>query len=66
MKIDFLNEKQTAHLLGCSVYKLQRDRIKGTGLRFVKIGRSVKYQLADIEAYIASRVFTSTSEYGGK
>ncbi len=60
-----LNEKQAAHFLGCSVFKMQKDRSKGSPLRFIKIGSSVKYRLSDLEEYLQSRTFNSTSEYGG-
>ncbi len=60
-----LNEKQVAHFLGCSVFKLQKDRSKGGPLRFIKIGASVKYRLSDLEEYLQSQTFNSTSEYGG-
>ena len=60
-----LNEREAAHLLGCSVHKLQKDRRKGSPIVFLKIGRSVKYRKEDIETYLENQRFTSTSEYGG-
>lgn len=60
-----LNEKEAAIFLGCSIYKMQRDRRKGSPIPFVKIGASVKYRVSDLENYILSRTYSSTSEYGG-
>lgn len=41
---------------------LAKMRVTGGGPRFVKLGRSVRYRVSDLEAYIADRVVTSTSE----
>ena len=61
-----LNETEAAEALGVSVHKLQKDRRIGSPIKFRKIGRSVRYCLSDIEAYIAQQTFSSTSQYGGK
>ena len=58
-----MNEKETAIALNCSIYTLQKDRVKGNNLPFIKIGRNVRYLKSDIENYIKSRKFNSTSEY---
>jgi len=60
-----LNETKAAQLLGCSIHKLQKDRRIGSPIPYIKVGRSVKYRLSDIEAYLEKQRFTSTSEYGG-
>lgn len=60
-----LNEKEAAIFLGCSIHKMQRDRRKGSPIRFVKIGANVRYKLCDLESYVQSQTFNSTSEYGG-
>lgn len=59
-----LCEKEVAALLNCSVFKLQRDRRVGSPIPFKKVGRSVKYSLADVESYLERQSFTSTSQYG--
>ena len=58
-----LTETEAAALLGCSVYKLQKDRRIGSPISYRKIGRSVRYDLQDIQAYVEKRTFTSTSSY---
>ncbi|MFC4271794.1 helix-turn-helix domain-containing protein [Sneathiella chungangensis] len=60
-----LNEKEAALRLGCSIYKLQKDRRIGSPIPFLKIGRSVRYQIEDIDAYMERQRFTSTMEYVG-
>jgi excisionase family DNA binding protein len=60
-----LTEKETAHYLSCSVFKMQRDRRIGSPIPYVKVGRSVRYKLADVEAYLEAQRFTSTSQYVG-
>ena len=57
-----LNEKQLAERWGVSVRTLQADRVKGTGVSFIKIGRSVRYRLEDVLAYEEAQRRTSTSE----
>ena len=39
-----LNEKQVSELTGRAVTTLQKDRLKGTGLKYVRLGRLVRYR----------------------
>ena len=41
---------------------LERLRVAGTGPRFVRIGKYIRYQPSALEAFVASRVVGSTSE----
>ena len=50
-----LNEKQTAKLFGKSVHTLRNDRHCRRGIPYIKIGRSVRYSLGDIQEYIKSK-----------
>ncbi len=50
-----LNEKEAAKYLGISVKWMQQARCYGRGPKYVKIGRSVRYNVADLDAYVASR-----------
>lgn len=56
-----IDEHKAAALLSCSVKTLRRWRWSGRELPFVKIGRCVRYDVADIDAYIAARRRQSTS-----
>jgi predicted DNA-binding transcriptional regulator AlpA len=57
-----LSQREAATLLHLSERTLERFRVSGTGPKFIRLGRSIRYRLADIEAFIASRIVASTSE----
>jgi hypothetical protein len=57
-----LNEKQLAERWGVSIRTLQAARVKGGGVPFVRIGRSVRYRMEDVLAYEQARLRTNTSE----
>lgn len=59
------NEEQAAQHLNRPVSSLQKDRLRGDGCPFVKIGRLVRYRPEDVRAYIAARIIYSTSERVG-
>ncbi len=58
------NEAEAARILGLSVKTLRRWRWAGKGPRFLKIEGAVRYDLEDIEAFIAAARRTSTSDDG--
>ena len=47
----FLNPKQTAHYLGVSVRTLQEHRTRGTGPRFRRHCRRIRYHIDDLDAW---------------
>ncbi len=49
-----LNETEAASILNVPVKNLQQSRWKGSGPRFIKIGRLVRYEPNAIAAFIAS------------
>lgn len=49
--------------LGLSASTLNKWRTQGRGPKFVKLGRSVCYRPADLEAWLDGHSKTSTSEY---
>jgi excisionase family DNA binding protein len=57
-----LTQRQASTVLCLSERTLERLRVSGTGPRFVRAGRSVRYRETDLEAWIAQRVVGSTSE----
>jgi len=59
-----LTEAQVAEIIGRGVPTLQKDRVRGTGPSFVKIGRLVRYRPSDVHAWLAERVRRSTSDTG--
>jgi hypothetical protein len=59
-----VNETEAARILGISVKTAGRWRWAGKGPRFVKVGACVRYDLADLEAFIEAGRRQSTSEAG--
>lgn len=52
--------KEAAIYVGLSKSSLDKLRCFGGGPRFFKLGRSVVYSTADLDAWMAERVRTST------
>jgi len=57
-----LDQHEAALLLGISARTLERYRVAGTGPRFSRIGRLVRYRQSDIAEYIEQHLHASTSE----
>jgi predicted DNA-binding transcriptional regulator AlpA len=57
-----LKEKPAAAYITRSVSSLRRGRKDGTGPKFVRIGRSIRYLKSELDAYIAARVALTTGE----
>lgn len=57
------DQKKISLVLECSNKSLERDRWAGTGIRFKKLGRSVRYQKSDVLAWLdAQTICGSTAE----
>lgn len=54
---------KAAEFLGVSVTTLSKWRWLGKGPKFVRIGRSIRYPLESLQAYVAENTHQSTSEY---
>lgn len=59
-----LDEDEAAALLRSKPSTLRKWRCVGGGPRFVKIGRSVRYDLRDVQAFIDASRRSSTSDRG--
>jgi Helix-turn-helix domain len=59
-----LNERQAAELLNVRVATLRRWRWAGKGPAFLKIGGAVRYNLAELDRFVAAARRTSTSDPG--
>jgi predicted DNA-binding transcriptional regulator AlpA len=57
-----LTQRQCAEALALSERTLERFRVSGVGPKFVRMGKSVRYRLNDVEVWLASRLRGSTSE----
>jgi excisionase family DNA binding protein len=57
-----LDEYEVAAWLSISVRTLRNWRVQGGQIPFIRVGKkAVRYRSSDIEAYLASRVRTSTT-----
>ena len=57
-----LNQHETAEMLGVSVRTLERLRVLGTGPRYCRVGRLVRYRVCDLEEWVCNSIQKSTSE----
>jgi predicted DNA-binding transcriptional regulator AlpA len=49
-----LSDRQVSEITGRARSTLQKDRVSGGGIPYVRLGRLVRYRLSDVEGYIAS------------
>lgn len=61
-----LNNDATADLIGASRRTLPVWRVQGKGPKFIKIGKLVRYELAEIEAWIRANTHSNTSRKGAQ
>lgn len=63
-----IDTEAAAAVLGLSPRTLERMRVEGTGPKFRKLGPGIRsrvaYRVEDIQAWVDSLSFNSTSEYG--
>ena len=61
-----LDTQETSEMLGMSAHwvKAARQKPELNGPPFLKIGRTVKYDTRDLEAWLDQRRFRGTYEYG--
>jgi predicted DNA-binding transcriptional regulator AlpA len=58
-----LSDRDVEKITGRARSTLQKDRVSGSGIPFVRIGRLVRYRQSDVRAYIdALPARRSTSE----
>ena len=55
-----LTTTEAAEFLGISPSYLAKARMKGTGPRFIKFGRSVRYRPADLDEFLRARIAASS------
>lgn len=48
----YIDEKVLSQMSGLAVQTLRNDRSMRKGIPFIKLGRSVKYDLVDVMAYM--------------
>ena len=63
-KAKLLTTTEAAEWLGLSPRTLERYRVTGEGPKFRKIGRWVRYTVADLDAWLEQCTRSSTSDDG--
>ena len=58
-----LTDDQVFQLCGIKPKTLANWRCTGVGPAFVKVGHHIRYRPQDLQAFLDSRVFKSTSDY---
>ncbi|MER2508285.1 MAG: helix-turn-helix domain-containing protein [Amaricoccus sp.] len=62
----YLRTKEAAEFLSLSARTLEKHRTYGTGPAYHKLGGRVVYSVAELEAWVARGVLTSTSDPRGR
>jgi hypothetical protein len=58
---EIVSTKVAAAIADVSPRTLERKRVSGTGPKFLKLGKSVRYRISDIEEWLIANEHTSTS-----
>ena len=53
--LKYIDEKEVSRITSRSVQTLRNERHKGIGFPYVKLGRAVRYNLADVIEYMERR-----------
>lgn len=61
----YVSEVQLEKMTGRSRKSWQRDRIKGGGIKFIRCGGKILYDMKDVEAWMEANKHDSTSGYAG-
>jgi len=62
MATEFLTEKQVSAITKIALSTLRNHRFMGIGIPYYKLGKSVRYNLEDVEKYMDShKIFTFDS-----
>ena len=56
------DEKECATYRACAVSSVQKERVRGDGPPFLKLGRLVRYRPEDVRDWLARHLVHSTSE----
>ena len=61
---NLLSENEISQIFGRSIPTLQKDRLRGNGPPFIKIGRLVRYSPSAVQAWLDDQVRRSTADPG--
>jgi hypothetical protein len=57
-----LSDRDLEQITGRSRSSWQKDRVKGGGIPYVRVGRLIRYRADDVKRYLDQRTETSTSQ----
>ena len=60
---NFVNEIELAKEIGISAMKLRQDRYKGKGLPYIRLGRRILYDRAQVYEYLRSQTVQPGEAY---
>lgn len=60
--MEMMNVEEAARYVRLATSTLNRFRSAGSGPRYAKLGGAVRYRKADLDAWLSSRIITSTNE----
>jgi hypothetical protein len=53
--VKYLTEAEVAEITGRALSTLRNERSKGQGIPYIKVGRSVRYNLEDVVGFMEAR-----------
>ncbi len=56
----YMTTAEVAEFLGVSKIKLTQDRARNLGISYVRLGRSIRYERATVEAYLKEHTVHAT------
>ena len=54
IRVKYITEKQVSEMIGRALQTLRNDRHWGRGLPYIKVGRSVRYNLQEVIDFMES------------
>jgi predicted DNA-binding transcriptional regulator AlpA len=62
----YINENQLADLTGIALSTLRNNRSKGQGIPYIKLGRSVRYDLQDVIEFMEAHKIRTEKYFGSR
>ena len=64
-QIQYINENQVSKITGMALSTLRNNRSKGQGIPYIKVGRSVRYDLQDVIEFMESHKIKTEKFWAG-
>ena len=59
-----IDERRLAEITDRSVRTVQADRLRGVGIPYIRLGRSVRYDLTVVREYLATHTVATVADAG--